>query len=731
MAKVLRSELPNEIKSIINKNFIVTGSPGKGNWTNLPWIGIFNPEITSSAQSGYYIVYLFTEDMKGVYLSLNQGVTNIRNKYGNKKAKEYLLNSSESFRKIILEINRSHELITDISLGTGNFAPFYEAGNIYSKYYSAEDLTSEDIMVNDLKEFLDLYEIIYQKNNKLVVVEDETEISQAQSIFEDQIKNLANKTITARAGFQGGQEEGTMYWSNDLGIWFQSRKIEDSRYWNGFGLEEPEEGKGYTILCEINFPINGIRRAVAGAIAKDSNNDYYILHRGKLGGNFSKKIFDEKYKGDWTLVQDGDRETEMVLIGKLNDPKLPYNVRDFVKEINKIKYGDDEIPEKETGDIIGTGINSSFYDYLIKEGYFFDRKTIENYLLSVKVKPFVILTGNSGTGKTKLAQLFAQFVSEKQETAQTQYKIVPVGANWTENRHIVGFYNVISDQYQETPAFELIKESEKPENKEIPHFLILDEMNLSHVERYFADFLSALESGESIPLYTEKKDLESELNIPKNLLVIGTVNVDETTYMFSPKVLDRTNTIEFSTYSAKNYMNNEFNLNAPRGNLEYLENPLLDSGIRELNINDLRKKLEKVSTISGQKMWDILSNELDSFQDILKEAGFDFGFRVINEILRFMCVAWTYEGKPETWNNWERYFDAQIKQKMLPKIHGSERAIGNVLLELFNQCLSIDSEKSPRFYDLSNLDIKFISSAIKLQEMDKVLAEQRYVSFIN
>jgi len=457
---------------------------------------------------------------------------------------------------------------------------------------------------------------------------------------------------------------------------------------------------------------------------------------------------------------------------------------------------------------------------LIEKGYFFDKQTIENYLLSLKVKPFVILTGNSGTGKTKLAQLFAQFVSTKKqnkiletdikvgqsaksrtwalkrddvasiipyseyegkgkfkvddievdgklylsprivynsedeivsklekleqedpnqkikleielhESTETHYKIVPVGANWTENRHIVGFYNVISDQYQETPAFELIKESEK--NKEIPHFLILDEMNLSHVERYFADFLSALESGESIPLYTEKKDVESELNIPENLLVIGTVNVDETTYMFSPKVLDRANTIEFSTYSAKNYMNNEFDLKPPEGNIEYLENPLLDSKIRESNINGLRKILEKVSTLSGQNMWDVLSNELESFQYILKEAGFDFGFRVINEILRFMCVAWTYEGKPETWNNWERYFDAQIKQKMLPKIHGSERAIGNVLLELFNQCLSIDNEKSPRFYDLSNLDnIKFISSAIKLQEMDKVLAEQRYVSFIN
>src|ERR1035437_598204 len=89
-----------------------------------------------------------------------------------------------------------------------------------------------------------------------------------------------------------------------------------------------------------------------------------------------------------------------------------------------------------------------------------------------------------------------------------------------------------------------------------PHFLILDEMNLSHVERYFADLLSMIESQEDITLYCDKKgpdgvaentrDLDPVFTLPENLFIIGTVNVDETTYMFSPKVLDRANVIEFS-----------------------------------------------------------------------------------------------------------------------------------------------------------------------------------------
>ncbi len=101
------------------------------------------------------------------------------------------------------------------------------------------------------------------------------------------------------------------------------------------------------------------------------------------------------------------------------------------------------------------------------------------------------------------------------------------------------------------PALELIRHALEPANAAVPHFLILDEMNLSHVERYFADLLSAIESGEEIPLYegNERRAngevVPRRLRLPDNLFVIGTVNVDETTYMFSPKVLDRANVIEF------------------------------------------------------------------------------------------------------------------------------------------------------------------------------------------
>ena len=308
---------------------------------------------------------------------------------------------------------------------------------------------------------------------------------------------------------------------------------------------------------------------------------------------------------------------------------------------------------------------------------------------------------------------------------ESGYTIVPVGANWTDNTNIIGYHNVITNDYQPTPAYELIKRAiDDPTN---PYFLILDEMNLSHVERYFADFLSAIESGEEIPLYGNNESL----NLPNNLFTIGTVNVDETTYMFSPKVLDRANTIEFETLTAWDYMVSDTSDDDFKGNIDYLQSPLIDSEISNLNIDDLKQILSNIN-YNGDTLWETLAMELTVLQENLKDSSFDFGFRVINEILRFMIVAWRYENSPDEWNNWERYFDAQIKQKILPKLHGSEKAIGNVLTNLFNLCLEErNNNENPKNFDINRDNCRYYTSALKLQNMSKVLSDQRYVSFIN
>jgi len=208
------------------------------------------------------------------------------------------------------------------------------------------------------------------------------------------------------------------------------------------------------------------------------------------------------------------------------------------------------------------------------------------------------------------------------------------------------------------------------------------------------------------------ENVPQSLKIPENLFVIGTVNVDETTYMFSPKVLDRSNTIEFLTPSAKGYMNIEKIFNSINSNYSYLEDPLSNVDIRNTSLIELKKLFGELNTSKG-KFWDLMAIELEKFQNVLRKIGFDFGFRVINEIIRFMYVSWVYEGNPSKWDNWPRYFDSQIKQKMLPRSHGSQRTLEKTL------------------NDLSVLCGDYPTSKAKLEEMIDVLKKQRYVSFTN
>ena len=174
-------------------------------------------------------------------------------------------------------------------------------------------------------------------------------------------------------------------------------------------------------------------------------------------------------------------------------------------------------------------------------------------ITSLLAKPFVILTGNSGTGKTRISKQFAEYLEVIDINGEKNWLIVPVGADWTDNARVLGFYNPLADngvgKYEKTGIIKLIERAN--DNPEIPYFLLLDEMNLSHVERYFSDFLSHMETPDNpfeIDGYRNKDDEDEstgKLPYPENLFVIGTVNIDETTYMFSPKVLDRANVIEF------------------------------------------------------------------------------------------------------------------------------------------------------------------------------------------
>ena len=460
----------------------------------------------------------------------------------------------------------------------------------------------------------------------------------------------------------------------------------------------------------------------------DKSNEKLKNYFKNLFSQGTSKIVDLKINvGAFKEIYDCKSNNENFIILEQNSNKTAFNERQWFMNNNIFNY----LPFKSgyVGcNIVVEDIKSTAKIRLMPRLYFKKNKELQDYLkenegkkVEVKIK----------TDNFNFDNFHPIWEKEKDDSTDYKkdpnYKIVPVGANWTENRHVLGFYNVITEEYNETPSYSLIKAAKNDIGS--PYFLILDEMNLSHVERYFADFLSAIESGQPIPLYSND-DENYELDIPDNLLIVGTVNVDETTYMFSPKVLDRANTIEFPTMAAKEYMNSDFK-EFDFKNINYLMNPLEDLDVRNMNVYDLKDIFMFINCSEGN-LWDVLSNELDLFQSILKKINFDFGFRVINEILRFMFVSWRYEDSPQNWENWERYFDAQVKQKILPKLHGSQKAIGQTINELFNACLiERKNNADARLVDLTKDDCRYYTSAVKLQNMAKILSNQRYVSFIN
>ena len=169
--------------------------------------------------------------------------------------------------------------------------------------------------------------------------------------------------------------------------------------------------------------------------------------------------------------------------------------------------------------------------------------------------------------------------------------VVPVRPDWVDNRGLLGYLNPLTNEYSTTPFLNLLLRARDEEERaeavgEEPHpfFVILDEMNLARVEHYFSDFLSALESGEAIPLHEnaaiESGESESgpqvprELKVPGNVLFTGTVNVDETTYMFSPKVLDRAFTIEFDQVDLEGFTTGEASDDASELDLDGVEDSL-------------------------------------------------------------------------------------------------------------------------------------------------------------
>ena len=310
---------------------------------------------------------------------------------------------------------------------------------------------------------------------------------------------------------------------------------------------------------------------------------------------------------------------------------------------------------------------------------------------------------------------------------------ISVRSDWTDATPLFGHYNFVDQRYHLTPALNFILTA--CENPEIPFFLILDEMNLAKVEHYFSDFLSCLESRhledgkltqEPIHIHSDSGWLNTNSDyfdligptvaLPPNLFVTGTVNIDESTYMFSSKVLDRANVIELNEVDINSYGSG-----------------VTQAGASTFVLKDFPNlaQFELSQKSDFQKIPVEAKTFLTAVHAILEKYHLHFGYRVINEISRYILNAQSY-CEVEA-NLVSMAIDRQLVQKVLPKLNGPQSKLDipvRELLTLIDSGVQGPAMEWDAVEKLETSTCKYPLSAAKLKRMSKALTLNGFANFI-
>lgn len=371
-------------------------------------------------------------------------------------------------------------------------------------------------------------------------------------------------------------------------------------------------------------------------------------------------------------------------------------------------------------------------NFISNKGFSFPESLIENFYLSLRTKPFVILAGISGTGKTKLVNLFAEALGANKDNKR--FRLIPVRPEWNDPSDLLG-YKDLSGQFNPGVLTQILVDASLPENKNKPYFICLDEMNLARVEHYFSDVLSLLETTEwkndeiitneiinVSSLSIEDQNKYGKLYIPENVYIIGTVNMDETTYPFSKKVLDRANTIEFNYIDLTNYPNNS----SDQKNITSIsvKNDLLKS--QYIKLSDMYEENKELVHETTEK--------LVTINKILEPIHANIGFRTRDAI----CFYMAYNSEFDMLSS-NIAFDYQMLQKILPRIQGSSHTTREVLISMLlftvparsgdkNKLINGEVEVT-KWLDENKNNVQYPKTAEKLLYMLRRLDEDGFTSY--
>lgn len=314
-----------EIATINTQEYKLKGSMGQGNWAEIPWIALFDKEITETATKGYDIVYLFTADMTGFYISLNQGWTYFRDTYGVREGRKKIETVANAWKKQLSSPLSDFDFAPIDLKGSGSLSTGYELGHICGKYYPSNDIPDDSVLINDLRNLMGVYRELKGKminlsiedtNNNLLVdfqltpqEESSDGVTQAlNTLIESDTSSFLLNQVIDKPAIKSSKHDHRTFTPRKIDFDAKSKKQKkiglagelvvlnyEKKYLEDHGLTkyanrvkhislEKGDGAGYDIL---SFDLNGNERYIEVKTTTDRANTPFYLTENEVA--FSKQ----------------------------------------------------------------------------------------------------------------------------------------------------------------------------------------------------------------------------------------------------------------------------------------------------------------------------------------------------------------------------------------------------------------------------------------------------------
>lgn len=510
-----------------------------------------------------------------------------------------------------------------------------------------------------------------------------------------------------------------------------------------FGFTEEHHEIVFRCKSAVDSSVN---RKIKATLSLSPSRGDYKIYQNEDGSPDLKDFFLSELR----LTKENIDDCYAIKKGANEEYTLYYipkstNISEFLTEVAKDQFW--FIPENEIGNFNGDNTCTD--------------TPYRQYITAIKSKPFLLLAGISGTGKSRIVRELARSCwgkgSEEYKAQKPRnFEMIQVKPNWHDSSELFGYVSRISGnaKYIAGDFLKFITHAWENwlSNNKMPYFLCLDEMNLAPVEQYFAEYLSVVESRKldagtikSDPLIKKDADgfhdlIDRQLAwkpqevhdmyekdgicLPPNLIVVGTVNMDETTFSFSRKVLDRAMTIEMNEVNLWGGLTDRYE-SIERQSVE----TLIGTAVEGVDVY-----------ASHQAVCDTCLTYLQKVNEVLEDTPFKVAYRTRNEVLLYVVNNLPYNKSADGSALPQEYviaraLDEITNMKILSRIEGDESKVRKDLLDRLVETIREGLESiSGRQYGAESMEqddsqVEKSISIAKLKEMTKKLTDSGYTSY--